>query len=73
MLEDQKLSFRRLEHDLIGVVSFDRPGYRLASRDKADNDLLAFELGDKLWWALFCCCLLLFVHSVSSPPEHLLG
>lgn len=53
MFEYQDLTFHRLDQDLIGIVALDGPSDRLASRDQADNDLLALELGDKLWWAMF--------------------
>jgi hypothetical protein len=53
VLEDQELPFCRLEEDLIGIVALDGPGNWLASRDQADNDFFALELGDKLRWALF--------------------
>jgi hypothetical protein len=47
VLEDQELPFCRLEEDLIGIVALDGPGNWLASRDQADNDFFALELGDK--------------------------
>ena len=60
MLEYQDWPFCRLDEDLIGIVALDGPGNWLASRDKADNNLLALELGDKLrlglalsWASLF--------------------
>ena len=53
VLEDQKLPFCCLDEDLVGVVAFQGPGNRLASRDEADNELLASEFGNKLWTVSF--------------------
>jgi len=48
VLEDQKLTLRRKEKDLIRVVAFDGSSNWLASGYQADNDLLASERRDEL-------------------------
>jgi len=48
MLEDQELSFGRLQEDLVGIERFDGSNDRLASGDQAYHYLLALKLGDEL-------------------------
>jgi len=48
VLEDQKLTLRRKEKDLIRVVAFDGSSNWLASGYQANNDLLASERRDEL-------------------------
>jgi hypothetical protein len=45
VLKDEERALGRLDEDLIGVIAFQGPRDRLASKDQADSDLLALSLG----------------------------